>query len=69
MPMLPGHLPYCVTVAHGATCEISQFEYADIADAERMFREFAADPRTISCTLDDPDDVTLADYSRGAVRP
>lgn len=62
MPQLPGHLPFCITVAYGRTCEINQFEYAELADAQAMFETFRADARTISVTLSGPSDETIADY-------
>lgn len=68
MPQLPGTLPYCVTVAYGSTCQIDQFEYANLADARLWFETLCADSRTISATLAGPDDETLADYDRRVQR-
>ena len=69
MPQLPGQSPYCITVASGASCEISQFGYESLADAQAFFAELARDPATINASLNGPLDESLAEYDRHAKVP
>lgn len=62
MPQLLGQLAYCITVAFGHTCEISQFEYVELVDARKIFDVFCRDADVICATLSGPNDETIADY-------
>lgn len=65
MTKLPARLAYRLTIAYGRTCEISQFEYAELADARAMFESFANDCWTMAATLCGPEDEVIAEYEMG----